>query len=206
LIRISTVVCAVDWGSSLHRERPNLVTLDRSKQRLQTKSGVFRGSIGTHKELLPNAAAKYLQQCGTRNPGAQAATERIGAGGHPFHVEMWSAVQRGKGAYHHDHVHEGALVSDVYYAAVPDGSAPLVLRRPADHLFVEDDDDDDMILQPSEGHLVIIPPWLLHGVPLQVPTNESGLPRVSFAFNVNGAYAWSDPWDVTRDGNPTGVV
>jgi uncharacterized protein (TIGR02466 family) len=124
---------------------------------------------------------------------------------------MWSAVQRGKGAYHQDHVHEGVLVSGVYYAAVPDGSAPLVLRRPVDvhgNGFVaeghDDDDDDDFILQPSEGQLVIFPPWLLHGVPLSSNNEESsGLPRVSFAFNLNGAYARGDPWDVTRNGDST---
>ena len=151
-------------------------------------------AIRLREELLPNATARYLQQCG--NPRSQAVAERLmgDCGGHDqFHVEMWAAVQRGKGAYHNDHNHEGVLVSGVYYAAVSDGSAPLVLRRPADALIEE---NDDVILQPTEGQLVIFPPWLIHGVPL--PTNGSNTPRVSFAFNLNGAYALGDPWDVTR--------
>jgi len=124
-------------------------------------------------------------------------------------IDMWAAVQRGKGAYHADHVHEGALVSGVYYAAVPSGSAPLVLRRPkpddtriGESQLKKSDEGSDVILSPTEGDLVLFPPWVEHGVPVaeeQQNTDSNNLPRVSFAFNVTGALVLgSDPWDVTR--------
>ena len=49
---------------------------------------------------------------------------------HRINIDVWASVQPGYGARHGDHVHEGAIVSGVYYAAVPDGSAPLVFRKP----------------------------------------------------------------------------
>ena len=104
-------------------------------------------------ELLPDAAANYLRECD--NPRASAVAERVGL---QFHVEMWAAVQRGKGAYHEDHVHEGVIVSGVYYAAVPEGSSPLVLKCPQNH-------NSDILIFPKEGDLVMFPPWLRHGVP-----------------------------------------
>lgn len=102
------------------------------------------------------------------------------------------------------------MVSGVYYAAVPDGSAPLVLRKPK---YGDEgggrgedgglrDDDGDFVVYPREGQLVMFPPWLVHGVPMvrEGGDGEDGsldLPRVSFAFNVCGAYL-GDPWDLTK--------
>lgn len=118
---------------------------------------------------------------------------------------------RKKGAYHADHVHEGALVSGVYYASVPSGSAPLVLRRPKaneNQQTKNDDYDDqvsDVIISPAEGNLILFPPWVEHGVPLaaeqqdKVEDSSINHPRVSFAFNVTGAVVLgNDPWSVTR--------
>ena len=114
-----------------------------------------------------------------------------------------------KGAYHADHVHEGALVSGVYYAAVPPGSAPLVLRKPkAENGQVEEsqqkpfEEISDVVHAPTEGDLVLFPPWVEHGVPVaeaQENIESSNVARVSFAFNVTGAFALgNDPWNVTR--------
>ena len=114
-----------------------------------------------------------------------------------------------KGAYHANHVHEGVLVSGVYYAAVPSGSAPLVLRRPkADDTRLNEsqskaiDEVTDVVLSPEEGNLVLFPPWVEHGVPVaeeQHPNDSNNLPRVSFAFNVTGAFALgNDLWNATR--------
>ena len=103
-------------------------------------------------------------------------------------------------------------MSGVYYAAVPSGSAPLVLRRPRTDESRGDEpqpeatmnDNSDAVLAPTEGDLILFPPWVEHGVPLaeaQENKNNSynNLPRVSFAFNVTGAFAFGDdPWNVTR--------
>jgi len=174
-------------------------------------------------ELIATAAVNYLTAIGdafqdNNNKAAHAASRQLsGEHGHGLghSINMWAAVQRGRGAYHADHVHKGVLVSGVYYASVPSKSAPLVLRRPMDtHTGVraaavskeDDDDDDDLIIHPSEGQLILFPPWLLHGVPAlrmdkdedDGPSEHGHLPRVSFAFNVSGSFAGGDPWDVTR--------
>ena len=124
-------------------------------------------------------------------------------------IDLWATVQRGDGS-HQFHVHEGAVVSGVYYSNCPLGCAPLVLRRPLldsvnDHDYntqIIDDGvverDDDKEIHPSNGQLVLFPPWLSHGVPQQ--QNESStLPRVSWAFNLNARLAYvGNAWDVTR--------
>ena len=139
-------------------------------------------------DLLPLATRKYLQEC-VGTPRARAVSEGVGD---LFHVELWATVQSGQGAYHKDHVHENVLVSGVYYSSVPEGSAPLVFKNDTDW------GEAEIVVQPSEGKLVLFPPWQLHGVPPSTLVSEtSDSPRVSFAFNVNGTL--SDPWDVTRD-------
>ena len=64
------------------------------------------------------------------------------------------------------------------------------------------DDESDVILPPEEGDLVLFPPWVKHCVPLaseQQHIDSHNLPRVSFAFNVAGAFVLgNDPWNVTR--------
>ena len=133
-------------------------------------------------------------------------------------VDLWAAVQRGEGSHHKFHVHEGAVVSGVFYSKCPSGCAPLVLRSPLtddgainrdqiinDANKLDDDDgerDDDEIIHPKAGQLVLFPPWLRHGVPLvkEQQLNQSSvcLPRVSWAFNLNVRSAYiGNAWDVT---------
>ncbi|KAL7493414.1 hypothetical protein ACHAWT_002428, partial [Skeletonema menzelii] len=115
-------------------------------------------------------------------------------------IDLWAAVQRGEGSHHKFHVHEGAVVSGVYYSNCPFGCAPLVLRRTLldsgnnlDNDMPNIDDgrerDDDEEIHPNNGQLVLFPPWLNHGVPLaqeqQGDELSSPLPRVSWAFNLN---------------------
>ncbi len=131
-------------------------------------------------------------------------------------IDLWAAVQRGKESHHKFHVHEGAVVSGVYYSSCPMGCAPLVLRRPLldsdKNLYCEtqhnDDDDggerdDDEVIHPNNGQLVLFPSWLSHGVPLaeeqHYEESSSSLPRVSWAFNLNARLAYvGNAWDVTR--------
>ena len=71
-----------------------------------------------------------------------------------FSVDLWAAVQRGKGAHHAVHVHEGAVLSGVYYSSCPVGCAPLVLKRPANAASVgsiPDIKENDEIIEPKEG-------------------------------------------------------
>eukprot|EP00984_Skeletonema_dohrnii_P017389 scaffold7899_cov84-Skeletonema_dohrnii-CCMP3373.AAC.2 len=126
-------------------------------------------------------------------------------------IDLWAAVQRGDGAHHKFHVHEGAVVSGVYYSNCPLGCAPLVLKRPlldyhaqnANNNYDTVERDDDEVIHPRNGQLVLFPPWLNHGVPLakEQHCNElsASLPRVSWAFNLNARLAYvGNAWDVTR--------
>ncbi len=126
-------------------------------------------------------------------------------------IDLWTAVQRGKGAHHKFHVHDGALISGVYYSSCPLGCAPLVLRRPMlNHRDGKEEDEeeeevkvkeDDVIIHPNNGQLILFPPWLKHGVPMATNGQkiDPSLPRVSWAFNLTARLAYiGDAWDVTR--------
>lgn len=119
-------------------------------------------------------------------------------------IDMWATVQIGESAYHADHVHENVFVSGVYYASIPEGSAPLVFHKPeqkeengAHDIHINHDADDNIIIHPEIGQIVIFPPWLLHGVPPSTGLRNKSDPRISFAFNVSGA-SLGQPWDVTN--------
>lgn len=109
-------------------------------------------------------------------------------------LDIWAAVQDGIGAYHKNHVHEGVVLSGVYYSSVPEGSAPLLMHKPK-QTESSDDEVDLHVIEPVEGQLIVFPPWLLHGVPEAKRPPDS--PRVSFAFNLSGPII-GDPWDITR--------
>jgi uncharacterized protein (TIGR02466 family) len=110
-------------------------------------------------------------------------------------LDIWAAVQHGDGAYHKNHVHEGAILSGVYYSSIPNGSAPLIMYKPRNTECANDAVDHHHVFTPLEGQLIIFPPWLLHGVPKATSTTYS--PRVSFAFNLSGPIM-GDPWNITR--------
>lgn len=110
-------------------------------------------------------------------------------------LDIWAAVQRGEGAYHKNHVHEGVILSGVYYCSIPDDSAPLVMYKP-ENTECKNDEVDHQVILPVEGQMILFPPWLLHGVPRAIRTTNA--PRVSFAFNLSGPIVLGDPWDLTR--------
>lgn len=165
------------------------------------------GAIQSLQDALALQVKQYLRLLGGR---AAEVSTLIESG--ILSLDMWAAIQRGKEAYHKEHVHEGALVSGVYYSSVPEGSAPLVLHEPTkldDGSFGYDSfkkSDDVFVITPQDGKVVLFPPWLLHGVPRvkvddadrERPDADAQLPRVSFAFNLSGAFAGGDPWDITR--------
>jgi len=117
-------------------------------------------------------------------------------------IDMWVAVQRGKSAFHEYHVHEGAIISGVYYSNCPANCAPLILKKPNNSIGSQTanddqsdrDDEEEVIIHPKEGQLVLFPPWLYHGVPKM--NEEHNTARVSWAFNLNGRIV--DPWSITR--------
>eukprot|EP01082_Thalassiosira_pseudonana_P003368 g2518.t1 g2518 contig12:277885-278814(-) len=174
-----------------------------------------------HEEYLVDSITYYLHYA--INSTSLANQLSLSGIGGEFSIDLWAAIQQGKGAYHEFHVHKGAIVSGVYYSSCPVGCAPLVLRKPDEDTLqsldregrVEQEQvktniileciEGDVVIQPNEGQLVLFPPWVEHGVPLAVePDNgreviDMHQPRVSWAFNLTGRLAAiGNPWDLTR--------
>lgn len=165
-------------------------------------------------EFIVDVVVDYLRyfEDSSSNGMATLIANTLQTSGIGLSVDLWAAVQRGIGAYHNFHVHEGAIVSGVYYSNCPLGCAPLVLRRPVGIDTCSDLGGDDAIekdevtIQPRAGQLLLFPPWISHGVPLLETSEQNktvspdlNAPRVSWAFNLNGKLASiGDPWAVTR--------
>jgi hypothetical protein len=166
-------------------------------------------------DLFADASIHYLRHAASANRVAKQVSSMTGE----FSIDVWASVHRGRGACHAFHVHEGAVVSGVYYSACPVGCAPLVLRKPhldqtlnddeeADNRKVEDietNHKDHVAIHPNEGDLILFPPWLKHCVPLanklhgQVEAVSCDKSRVSWAFNLTARLVnMGDPWDITR--------
>jgi uncharacterized protein (TIGR02466 family) len=151
-------------------------------------------------EICYDASIHYLQKAFNTNE----ATTRLSSMSGEVSIDLWAAVQRGKRAHHAFHVHEGAIVSGVYYSACPEGCAPLVLRKPIANRESIDNatkDKDDVSIHPKEGDLILFPPWLEHGVPKQANETTSAaasdMPRVSWAFNMTArAVGIDNHWDI----------
>ncbi|KAL7479127.1 hypothetical protein ACHAW6_004869 [Cyclotella cf. meneghiniana] len=169
-------------------------------------------------DLFADASIHFLQHAARANRVAKQVSSMAGE----FSIDVWASVHRGRAAYHAFHVHEGAVVSGVYYSACPLGCAPLVLRKPHLDKTLNDDQEaenpkiedieanhkDHVAIHPKEGDLILFPPWLKHGVPRankldgQVEALSPDKSRVSWAFNLTGRLVdMGDPWNVTRQSN-----
>jgi uncharacterized protein (TIGR02466 family) len=150
-------------------------------------------------DIFLNACIHYLSAI-----NATTLAQQLSNTSGEFSIDLRAAIQRGNGAHHAFHVHEGAVLSGVYYSSCPLGCAPLVFRRPGAQFnsigCIPDEDakEDYVLLHPKEGDLVLFPPWLEHGVPNTKP-DSSDRPRVSWPFNLNARLATiGSPWDITR--------
>ena len=105
-------------------------------------------------------------------------------------LDLWAAIQKSDNSYHKCHVHEGALLSGVYYSCIPKESAPLTFHKYDENL----EGLDELSICPQEGQIILFPPWMPHEVPPRNYITE----RVSYAFNLSGPYI-GDPWEITRN-------
>ena len=147
-------------------------------------------------EIFVNASIHYLKHA----VDATLIADQLASASGEFSIDLWAAIQRGKGAYHAFHVHEGAVLSGVYYSACPVGCAPLVLRKSTDegrtNECIKETIEDDVIIEPREGDLILFPPWTMHGV---TASHSVDKPRVSWPFNLNARLAnIGNSWDITR--------
>ena len=161
-------------------------------------------ALQLEEKYIMHAITEYLLQVGRiyDNTATQIAQDLQSLNAGLFSIDMWAAIQRGKEAYHAYHVHEGSIVSGVYYSNCPSNCAPLVLKRPSskDDVMGRIDEAEDVVINPEEGKLILFPPWVLHGVPKvnNMDQHDTEIARVSWAFNLNGRLASMDPWGVTR--------
>jgi uncharacterized protein (TIGR02466 family) len=118
------------------------------------------------------------------------------------HTEsMWSAVYIPSTVHSH-HVHQGSIVSAVYYSKVGKSNTPIVFSDPrgappvqpyeqyeGEHDFEpEGPFHQQFNYFPKEGELVLFPSWLVHKVPSHFGESE----RVSWPFNYQGPIdSWS---------------
>lgn len=101
-----------------------------------------------------------------------------------FRLQSWVNIHD-RGGFNFLHIHEGCLLSGVFYLRVPAGSGNLVFRDPRPGVlnsFAKGSGPNghkDIQLRPDDGLLVIFPHWLEHFVDV----HDSELSRVSIAFN-----------------------
>lgn len=125
---------------------------------------------------------------------------------------VWASVHRGDSS-HPLHVHEDALVSGVFYASVPSGAAELIFSDPrgvSPYAVAGGGEgvsapavspppfDQEHRVQPTQGDLLLFPPWLPHRVedgghgaaqaPPEVAAFDPSSCRVSVSFNVLGGW------------------
>lgn len=153
-------------------------------------------------QLLPHVSTLYLNELSTKIVSSLDGL---------LTCDMWATVQRGKGAFHPNHIHDGAFASGVLYVKLPMGSAPLLFKKPTEldsisnNYTLEEQEgweqinEDTVVFYPKEGQIILFPPWLYHGVPIADNHNANNNDaRISFAFNVTGPFGGGNPFDVTR--------
>ena len=95
----------------------------------------------------------------------------------PDHLHVWASLHQ-PCSTHPRHVHAGASLSGVYYVRIPPtGGGRLEFSDPRGYLppFTE-----LVVYHPSEGDLILFPPW----VPHEVTSNcRAQAPRISISFN-----------------------
>jgi uncharacterized protein (TIGR02466 family) len=101
-----------------------------------------------------------------------------------FGLQSWINMHE-RGGFNFAHMHEGCLLSGVFYLQVPKGSGALMLRDPRPGAVnspakgAGSNANMDIRLQPDAGLVVLFPNWLEHYVEM----HEGDTPRISIAFN-----------------------
>jgi len=108
----------------------------------------------------------------------------MGRGDLPFQLESWVNLHD-RGGFNFLHIHDGTLLSGVFYLQVPSGSGDLVFRDPrpgvlnASFKGSDVNGHSDVHLRPETGLVVIFPSWLEH----YVEPHENDIVRISISFN-----------------------
>lgn len=126
-------------------------------------------------QLRQSAVQQYFKAFGL--PGEPVPTLN------ELSLNVWQSVQN-DGSSHGLHDHTGARTCGVFFAQVPEGSGPIKFHdpRPRSPFMYH-----PIVFQPTEGDIVVFPPWLVHEVLPSTTTVRK--PRVSFSFNESPLWA-----------------
>jgi len=115
----------------------------------------------------------------------QMGVPRIG-----FRLESWVNMHD-RGGFNFLHLHDGCLLSGVFYLQVPQGSGDLVFRDPRPGVlnsYLKGNGANaysDVRLTPETGLVALFPSWLEH----YVEPHGSDVPRIAISFNALAAPA-----------------
>jgi len=116
--------------------------------------------------------------------GVSYALGQMAAARPAYELESWINLHD-RGGFNFLHIHDGCLLSGVFYLQVPEGSGRLVFRDPRPGVLNSPfkgpnaNGHNDVHLTPETGLLVMFPNWLEH----YVEPHGSDTPRIAISFN-----------------------
>jgi uncharacterized protein (TIGR02466 family) len=112
------------------------------------------------------------------------ALRQMGVTEPSYRLESWVNIHD-RGGFNFLHMHDGCLLSGVFYLQVPPGSGCLTFRDPRPGVIGSPfkgagaNGHSDVQLTPEVGLAVLFPNWLDHAV----EPHDSDSPRIALSFN-----------------------
>jgi uncharacterized protein (TIGR02466 family) len=140
------------------------------------------GWNSTDKAVLDQPAFADLRQ-GLR-VACDFALREMGVVQPAYRLESWINLHD-RGGFNFPHIHDGCLLSGVFYLQVPPGSGSLIFRDPRPGVVGSPfkgstaNGHSDVQLVPEAGLAVLFPNWLEH----HVEPHGNDVPRIAISFN-----------------------
>ncbi len=112
------------------------------------------------------------------------AFTQMGQQGRSFAVESWINIHD-RGGFNFLHMHDGTLLSGVFYLQAPSGSGHLIFRDPRPGVLNTPlkgegaNANREILLAPAAGLVALFPHWLEH----YVEPHGNDTPRIAISFN-----------------------
>jgi len=109
---------------------------------------------------------------------------QMGQQGRAFALESWINIHD-RGGFNFLHLHDGTMLSGVFYLQAPEGSGRLTFRDPRPGVLHSPfkgagvNAHNEIQLTPEAGLAVLFPNWLEH----YVEPHDSDTPRIAISFN-----------------------
>lgn len=158
------------------------------QSRLTSLAPLFPGWIEAAKAARADQAVLnrpvFTELHGALRACCQHALTQMGQQGRGFSLESWVNLHE-RGGFNRVHLHEGRLLSGVFYLQAPEGSGRLTFRDPRPGVLHSpfkgggSNAHSDIQLMPEAGLAVLFPHWLDH----YVEPHDSDTPRIAISFN-----------------------